>query len=121
MSFRLSLRQRWEVSDSFLCVGLDPDPRRIPPHLGSGPAAIGQFCREIVAATADQACAFKPQIAYFAAAGAEAALEDLIAYIHREHPGIPVNAIGLGNYFDTEMSTFLRTVANLTGGAFRGE
>jgi orotidine-5'-phosphate decarboxylase len=90
LSFRLSLRQRWEVSDSFLCVGLDPDPRRIPPHLGSGTAAIGQFCREIVAATADQACAFKPQIAYFAAAGAEAALEDLIAYIHREHPGIPV-------------------------------
>jgi orotidine-5'-phosphate decarboxylase len=90
LSFRLSLRQRWEVSDSFLCIGLDPDPRRIPQHLGTGPAAIGEFCRQIVAATADQACAFKPQIAYFAAAGAEAVLEDLITYIHREHPGIPV-------------------------------
>jgi hypothetical protein len=39
----------------------------------------------------------------------------------REHADIPVNAIGLGNYFDQEMSMFLRTVANLTGGSFRGE
>jgi hypothetical protein len=38
-----------------------------------------------------------------------------------EHPRIPVNTIGLGNYFDKDMSTFLRTVASLTGGAFRGE
>ena len=90
MGFRLSLRQRWKKSDSLLCVGLDPDPRRIPEHLGSGPGAILSFCREIVDATADQACAFKPQIAYFAAAGAEGVLQELIAYIHDRHPGIPV-------------------------------
>ena len=39
----------------------------------------------------------------------------------RRHADIPVNAIGLGNYFDQEMSSFLRTVATLTGGSFRGE
>lgn len=38
-----------------------------------------------------------------------------------EHAGIPVNTIGLGNYFDKDMSTFLRKVATITGGAFRGE
>ena len=90
VSFRLSLRQRWEDSHSLLCVGLDPDPRRIPAHLGSGAAAMLAFCREIVDATAEHVCAFKPQIAYFAAARAEVALEQLIDYIHREHPGIPV-------------------------------
>jgi orotidine-5'-phosphate decarboxylase len=90
VSFRLSLKQRWKASDSFLCVGLDPDPRRIPEHLGKGADAILAFCREIVTATADQACAFKPQIAYFAAAGAEAALVELIDWIHVEHPAIPV-------------------------------
>jgi hypothetical protein len=31
-----------------------------------------------------------------------------------------VNAIGLGNYFDQEFSTFLRTVASLSGGTFVG-
>jgi orotidine-5'-phosphate decarboxylase len=62
----------------------------MPAHLGKGPAAVLAFCREIVDATAAQVCAFKPQIAYFAAAGAESALEELVRYIHREHPGIPV-------------------------------
>ena len=49
-----------------------------------------EFCREIVDATADLVCAFKPQIAYFAAERAEADLEALVAHIHREHPGVPV-------------------------------
>jgi hypothetical protein len=49
------------------------------------------------------------------------ALAQQIYQLCREHPTIPVNTIGLGNYFDQEMSTFLRTVAEITGGAFRGE
>jgi orotidine-5'-phosphate decarboxylase len=48
------------------------------------------FCREIVDATAEHACAFKPQIAHFAALGAEDALRRLIAHIHAAHPGILV-------------------------------
>lgn len=90
MSFRLSLSARWKAVDSMLCVGLDPDPDRIPAHLGTGHKAIFTFCREIVDATAGQVCAFKPQIAYFHAVGAEAVLVDLIDYIHATHPGIPV-------------------------------
>lgn len=90
MSFGLSLRRRWSDSGSLLCVGLDPEPAKLPAHLGQGPEAILAFCRAIVDATADQVCAFKPQIAYFAAARAETALEALIAHIHERHPGIPV-------------------------------
>jgi hypothetical protein len=48
-------------------------------------------------------------------------LAQQIYQLCREHADIPVNAIGLGNYFDQEMSTFLRTVASITGGQFRGE
>lgn len=48
-------------------------------------------------------------------------LAQQIYQLCREHTQIPINTIGLGNYFDQEMSTFLRTVANITGGAFRGE
>lgn len=48
------------------------------------------FCRDIVDATAELVCAFKPQIAYFAALGLENELEALIAHIHRSHPGVPV-------------------------------
>lgn len=89
-SFTDTLRQRWQAADSMLCVGLDPDPARIPAHLGTGPEAIDRFCRDIIAATADTVCAFKPQIAYFAAQGAEDVLAGLIAHIHAAHPGIPV-------------------------------
>ena len=89
-NFVLSLRYAWERTGSMLCVGLDPDPARIPTQLGTGNQALYSFCREIVDATAAYVCAFKPQIAYFAAAGAEHELERLIEYIHRAHPGIPV-------------------------------
>ena len=89
-SFVQTLHQRWAAADSMLCVGLDPDPARIPSYLGTGPAAIDHFCRQIIAATADTACAFKPQIAYFAAQGAEEVLAGLIRHIHADYPGIPV-------------------------------
>lgn len=38
----------------------------------------------------------------------------------RQHPNIPINTIGLGNYFDQNLATFLRTVAEITNGTFRG-
>jgi hypothetical protein len=39
----------------------------------------------------------------------------------RANPKIPVHTVGLGNYFDENASTFLRTVASTTGGTFRGQ
>lgn len=90
MDFRTRLSTAWQHHDSLLCVGLDPDPARFPAHLKGRPDAILLFCRAIVDATADLACAFKPQIAYFAAARAEDQLEALIAHIHERHPQVPV-------------------------------
>ncbi len=71
-----------------LCVGLDPDPARMPTPLDGEADATERFCRAIVDATADLACAFKPQIAYFASQGEEAALERLCAYIRSEYPDV---------------------------------
>jgi hypothetical protein len=51
----------------------------------------------------------------------DAALAQEIYKLCQAHSGIPVNTIGLGNYFDQDMSTFLRTVASITGGGFRGQ
>ena len=45
----------------------------------------------------------------------------MLGKLTREHTNVPINTIGLGNYFDENMATFLRTVASLTGGTFRGE
>jgi orotidine-5'-phosphate decarboxylase len=90
MNFIDMLDARWRSADSLLSVGLDPDPARFPPHLRDRPEAIFEFCRAIVDATADLACAFKPQIAYFASMRAEDQLERLIAHIRARHPDVPV-------------------------------
>jgi orotidine-5'-phosphate decarboxylase len=88
MGFHAKLRAAWAASQSMLCVGLDPDPARMPAHLGSDHDDIERFCIDIVDATADVVCAFKPQIAYFAAIGAEPALERLSAHIRDSHPNV---------------------------------
>ncbi|WP_020204305.1 MULTISPECIES: orotidine-5'-phosphate decarboxylase [Cupriavidus] len=90
MNFTEQLAEAWQRNDSLLCVGLDPDPAKLPLSMTGAGGAIFSFCREIVDATADLVCAFKPQIAYFAAQRAEDQLEQLVAYIHDAHPGIPV-------------------------------
>ena len=55
---------------SLLCIGLDPLPDRIPAPLRAAPDPIFAFCTAIMDATADVACAFKPNIAFFEALGA---------------------------------------------------
>lgn len=90
MTFSERLKCRWAASNSLLCVGIDPEPGRYPSRLADDPDRVFAFGRAIVDATAEFACAFKPQIAHFAAQGAEGALERLIAHIHTAHPGIPV-------------------------------
>ena len=73
-----------------MCVGLDPDPHRLTHHYSPDADGIEYFCIDIIDATAEYACAFKPQIAYFAAARAEAQLERICAYIRANYPTIPI-------------------------------
>jgi orotidine-5'-phosphate decarboxylase len=90
VNFVEALRAATHRHDSMLCVGLDPEPSRFP-HAWRGDAArIFDFCAAIVDATRDLVCAFKPQIAYFAAHRAEDQLERLVAHIHAVAPGVPV-------------------------------
>lgn len=86
MGFHDRLHKAWTVSDSLLCVGLDPDPDR----LDGTPDAALRFCRAVVDATADLVCAYKPQIAHFAAQRAEPELEALCHYIRETYPDIVV-------------------------------
>lgn len=90
MNFINKLEAAWAANDSLLCVGLDPDLERLPAQFRNGPDGITRFCTEIIDATADLACAFKPQIAYFAALSAERQLEDICAYVRSNYPQIPL-------------------------------
>ena len=82
------LAARCEAIESSLCIGLDPDPRRIPESLGTGPEGVYRFCTEIVDATADHAAAFKPNLAFFEAIGVEGwhVLSQVLEKIPRDIP-----------------------------------
>jgi len=88
MYFRDKLQAAWAQSGSQLVVGLDPIMDRLPAAHRHNADGLFAFCRDIVAATAPYVCAFKPQIAYFAAQRAEAQLERLCHYIRTTYPHI---------------------------------
>jgi orotidine-5'-phosphate decarboxylase len=90
MTFLEQLAAAQASHQSLLCVGLDPEPRKFPAHLGQDATHIFDFCAHTVDATHDVVCAFKPQIAYFAAHRAEAQLECLIAHIRNVAPMVPI-------------------------------
>lgn len=89
-TFTQQLQSAWASQGSMLCVGFDPDPKRLPAALQGKPEGIFEFCREIADATADLVCSFKPQFAYFASQRAEAQLEKLTRYLKDQYPHIPV-------------------------------
>ena len=94
--FRDLLEARWDRGHC-LCVGLDPEAGRLPPHLrheagGSDAAATLAFCTSIVRATHEVACAFKPNAAFFEALGPDGAtvLAELTRRIREIAPEVPV-------------------------------
>jgi orotidine-5'-phosphate decarboxylase len=90
MTFTDMLRDATAQNNSLLCVGLDPEPTRFPAGMQGDAHKIYDFCAAIVDATADLVCAFKPQIAYFAAHGAEDQLERLMQHMRANAPHVPV-------------------------------
>lgn len=65
MSFWRKLEASIRQRDSLLCVGLDPDPAKIP----SCYVSVADFNRAIIEATADLVCAYKPNMAFYEALG----------------------------------------------------
>jgi orotidine-5'-phosphate decarboxylase len=90
MNFMKKLKARWQSANSLLCVGLDPDMEKIPDHIRAMNNPIFEFNKDIIDSTHDLVCAYKPQIAYYSAFGAEHELELTIEYILKKYPDIPV-------------------------------
>lgn len=90
VSFLEKLNRRWDTTGSMLCVGLDPDVGRLPGAMAGHTERIADFCTAIIDATAPHVCAFKPQIAYFAAVGAEDQLQRVCDHIRSTYPDIPL-------------------------------
>ena len=89
-SFYELLRKSCETRNTLVCVGLDPDLRKLPESVRREKKPVYEFNRQIIDATAPFVAAFKPQIAYYSAIGAEDQLEQTIVYIKSRYPDIPI-------------------------------
>ena len=83
-----SLYQEIKVKESFLCVGLDVDLKKIPPHLLNEKDPIFSFSKSIIDATHSFTVAYKPNLAFFEAYGLKGwkAFEKTIDYLNKNYP-----------------------------------
>jgi orotidine-5'-phosphate decarboxylase len=92
--FIAKLEDRWKL-ENFVCVGLDTEFASLPEafrQYTSRADAIVRFNRDIVDATHDLVCAYKPNAAFYESLGRDGwdALFNTIDYIKVNHPDIPV-------------------------------
>ena len=80
--FARKLENAIQTSNSLVCVGLDPDPAKMPVQ------DVYEFCRTIVDATSDYVAAVKPNMAFFEALGIDGlfSLKKVVEYVHHNHP-----------------------------------
>ncbi len=88
-AFRQKLAQAQTENRSWLCIGLDPVRDRLPSPVRETAQPFLEFCRAIVAATADLVCAYKPNLAFWLTEG-PAGLAQLQQLITDIPPTIPV-------------------------------
>lgn len=73
---------------SFLCVGLDTDIKKIPEHLLKEEDPIFAFNKAIIDATAPYCIAYKPNLAFYESMGVKGwiAFEKTVEYIKKNYP-----------------------------------
>ena len=92
MIFKKKLERIIDKNNSLLCVGLDPEMEKIPQHLKKLKYPFFEFNKEIVDATYDLVCAYKPNIAFYESLGLKG-LEQLkmtAHYLRKKYPEIPI-------------------------------
>lgn len=84
------LFEQIKKKQSFLCVGLDTDLNKIPQYLLETSDPIYEFNKSIIDATAKYCVAYKPNLAFYEAAGLGGwlAFEKTVAYIKQRYPEI---------------------------------
>ena len=85
-TFAERLAQAQQSSGSLVCVGLDPDPAKLPKDLAENASPLYAFSRRVIDATCRLSAAYKPQIAFYSALGAEEELASSIRYIRERAP-----------------------------------
>ena len=85
---REELIKQIRTKQSFLCVGLDTDIKKIPQHLLQADDPIFEFNKAIIDATAPYSVAYKPNLAFYESLGVKGllAFERTVAYLNENYP-----------------------------------
>ena len=85
---REELIKQIHAKQSFLCVGLDTDIKKIPQHLLQADDPIFEFNKAIIDATAPYSVAYKPNLAFYESLGVKGllAFERTVAYLNENYP-----------------------------------
>ena len=85
---REELIKQIRTKQSFLCVGLDTDIKKIPQHLLQADDPIFEFNKAIIDATAPYSVAYKPNLAFYESLGVKGllAFERTVAYLNGKYP-----------------------------------
>ena len=126
---RQELIEQIKTRKSFLCVGLDTDLKKIPPHLLNDDDPIFTFNKGIIDATAPYCVAYKPNLAFYEAFGVKGmiAFEKTVNYLNKYYPDHFVIADAkrgdIGNTSKMYARTFFEEydVAALTVAPYMGE
>ncbi len=98
---------------SFLCVGLDTDPAKMPAHLRDAKDGVFLFNRAIIDATIDHCVAYKPNLAFYEALGLEGLRQLKLTMDYLHSLGKPVFTIAdakrgdIGNTSERYAKAFL--------------
>ncbi|MBX7202680.1 MAG: orotidine-5'-phosphate decarboxylase [Bacteroidia bacterium] len=84
---REDLIEQIRLKKSYLCVGLDTDPDKLPSHILKEEDPVFAFNKQIIDATKDFCVAYKPNIAFYEALGTAGweSLRKTLAYIPDTH------------------------------------
>ena len=106
--FFAKLRQASQSNHSFLCVGLDPHPSLLPEK------DVAAFNRAIIEATADLACCYKPNLAFYEAMGPQG-LEVLLRTVEAVPRHLPVIADGKRSDIASTADAYARALFDVYG------
>ncbi len=114
MNVTEKLKKVQEDQKSYICLGLDLDPKKIPSEYNGSLKSIFDFANRIIDATSDLVCAYKPNMAFFESLGTEGfSLLKLI--IERVPDNIPVILDGKRNDIGNTASHYARSAFEILG------
>lgn len=118
MKTNQKILDRMHSHNTLLCVGLDPDLRKLPLEILAKPNTdeekVLEFLQGVIDATGEHACTYKVQKAFFdILPGGHNVLKEIVYYAHQKYPDIPVIIDCKVGDIDNTMAAYIENIFGL--------